>query len=73
MTRRDYKVIASAIDKTDKVYSVDNEDERVHPSEVIDLLTDVLSEVLSADNYKFDAQKFRNACVESRLKFYRNR
>ena len=73
VTRRDYQLIARAIDKTDKAYSVDNDDERVHPSEVIDFLVDVMSPLLAADNVKFDAHKFRQACVESRLKFYRDR
>ncbi len=73
MTRRDYQLIARAIDKTDKAYSVENEDERVNPSEVIDFLVDVLGEALQDDNYRFDGEKFRQACVESRLKFYRDR
>lgn len=73
VTRRDYQLIARAIDKTDKAYSVDNDDERVYPSEVIDFLVDALDEALQNDNDRFDGHKFRQACVESRLKFYKDR
>jgi hypothetical protein len=74
VTRRDYQLIARAIDTTDSIYTLENDDERVHPSEVIDFLIDALDVALQNDNpLKFDGQKFRQACVESRLKFYRDR
>ena len=73
MSRKDFQLIADAINKMDAEFTIGGDDERQHPSLIIDEMVDELVRVLPTANMHFDGGRFRSACMKDRRAYYNNK
>lgn len=73
MSRKDFQLIADAINKMDAEFTIGGGDERQHPSLIIDEMVDELVRVLPTANMHFDGGRFRSACMKDRRAYYNNK
>ena len=67
MTRRDYVLIAGALERVWDLYVLSECDDRVHPSEVLERVISEVGGVLAADNPRFDEGRFIAAAVSGEV------